>query len=199
MLTPQVELTIVKLARQGLVVKTKFDKENTISAKSGVSSSSIYAVLQKYGINSRPNLRNYKDTDLVIKQLQQIVKYDPDLKYNAEINDTESKSDTDYPVSSSMKVSKRGLPYRSRAYRHNRFKKRSNPITNWIISLFKWIKYSVFKATKPVVERAPYKSEPPINKATEGELYKIYDELVVITNKLEQSITKIYTYNDEEN
>ena len=197
MLTPQTELTVLILARKGLPVKSSTHPHGTITARCKVSESSCYAILRKHSVSPKPKWRDYNEIDVHIKQLEGIVNYDPNLEKNEELHTLTTGLEKEVLVPSAMGTSKRGLPFRRKTYRAKR-RGATKLVPSWIMALFKWFKYSLFGTPKLVVEKPPTTPEPPINKATEAELYAIYDELMTITNKFERSITRIYTYENKE-
>ena len=197
MLTPQTELTVLILARKGLPVKSSTHPRDTITAHSNVSESSCYTILRKHGVSPKPKWRDYNEIEVLIKQLEDLVNYDPNLEKNKELHTLTTGLEKDVLVPSVMGTSNRGLPFRRKTYRAKR-RGAARLVPSWIMSLFKWFKYSLFGTPKPVIETPPTTPEPPINKATESELYGIYDDLMGITNKLERSITRIYTYENKE-
>ena len=177
MLSPDAQLQIVRYTRKGLWVK-KHDGTDIWDKMQGsdkyISHSSIYKVLAYHQIPTNPNKRDVTHIDEVIRQLEDVVTYDPELKSYRQGQTPEGKGDI---TNSGYMAKKNGYKYSTNPFKYSR--NYLKYVSLRTIAVLGWFKSLFTRKPKPVVNTEVEISNALILKPAEEELVTIFEQLVI--------------------
>ena len=179
MLTPDIQLRILQLARQQIPVKSKKKHVATIMTSivnsNGypmVSETSVYQILRDHKIHTNPERREYLQLDRIISKLEEQVASDPNLEADTDQAMPNSRQATGYR-NRSIRTTRGGARFSVKGHyisRRQRIRNRFKSILKWFMSLFS-------KQEVKEVSQVRYEVNEAMVNATE-ELEEIWYEIL---------------------